>query len=205
MADSDYDVKETLLGNIKSFLIFFAIYLYFAGWTYDFILFKEFGLSLNELDIPFYYFLMYSFPVVADHIIFVTSLLIAGGVLIYFSGTFWGRIILPVSLLLLFPTTYLLSVNTAKSYAGEIRLSGGGDRLPIRFHLKKIDALKLESDMEGFHDLNKKWKLKLLTQTSQNYYALYAYKTNTPEAGLPLTRVFIIPVDSIARAETRKM
>ncbi len=38
-----------------------AIYCYFAGWVYTYHLFSHFGLTLSAIDIPVYYFFMYSY------------------------------------------------------------------------------------------------------------------------------------------------
>jgi hypothetical protein len=50
-----------VLAGIRDVLFVFAIYSYFAGWVYAYRLYSHFGLSLNAVEIPAYYFFVYAY------------------------------------------------------------------------------------------------------------------------------------------------
>lgn len=52
-----------ILKSIRDIAFLFAIYLYFAGWTYRWYYLDYFGLSLTQADMEFYYFFVYAFDV----------------------------------------------------------------------------------------------------------------------------------------------
>src|SRR4029077_5260110 len=55
-----------LFSALKDIVPVLAIYSYFAGWIYAYSFFKAFRVPVSSLDIPFQYFLMYSFSALAS-------------------------------------------------------------------------------------------------------------------------------------------
>ena len=56
--------ERDFLSTLKNTVFVIAVHLYFAGWIYNFYLYKHFGINLGSLNIPFYYFFVYSFTVI---------------------------------------------------------------------------------------------------------------------------------------------
>jgi hypothetical protein len=54
----------SLLTRVAGVLSIIGVYLYFAGWIRLYEYYREFGLSLDSLDVPVYSFLIYSYGVI---------------------------------------------------------------------------------------------------------------------------------------------
>ena len=54
---------RNLLSKLRDLILIIAICCYFMGWIYAHYFYKHFGISLNSLDISFYYFFVYSYSV----------------------------------------------------------------------------------------------------------------------------------------------
>lgn len=143
------------------------------GWTYAFYLFNHFGISLNSIEIPFYYFFVYSYSVItgAPAIIAVGVALIVICLVTSFAPIClkefplkkWALILL---LILLFPTFFSIAKKRAVNDALNIRSYGR----KVIFVFKK-DATKLYP--KEFINANNENKLKILTQTNDRFYVLY--------------------------------
>jgi hypothetical protein len=167
--------KEDSFGSQETFsilrnVIFIAaIYCYFTGWTYSFYLFNHFGISINSVDIPFYYFFIYSYSVITN--ISAIIAIIATPIVILlvnsFAPNFLKKLVPPFILIVLF----LISFSIARQRANEESLSiRTGYAKTIIFVFKK-DGVKFYS--KEFMDANNNGKLKLLTQTNDRFYVIY--------------------------------
>lgn len=58
---------NTYLSNLRNVTFFIAVYLYLAGFVYQYYLYRHLGISLGSLDIPFYYFFVYSYTVIMEN------------------------------------------------------------------------------------------------------------------------------------------
>lgn len=58
--------KSPLLTTLKEAAFFVAIYLYFTGFVYIYYFYEHFGISLNSIEVPFYYFFVYSYNVITS-------------------------------------------------------------------------------------------------------------------------------------------
>lgn len=45
---------------LKTIALFAGIYCYFTGWTYAYYMLNHFGISHTSIEIPTYYFIIYS-------------------------------------------------------------------------------------------------------------------------------------------------
>src|SRR5437763_7411 len=60
------DDKSDPLSIVRNWMLVLAAYAYFAGWIYAYNLFTRFGLSLHAIEIPAYYFFVYSYFALPD-------------------------------------------------------------------------------------------------------------------------------------------
>jgi hypothetical protein len=168
----NYDLLS-LLSILKDLTFLMAIYLYFMGWIYAYYFFQHFGISLVSVDIPFYYFFVYSYTVISN--ISNNAVFIAvGATIIYLFSTMylkkWNVIwILAVVLIILlsFPAFFDLAKDTGEKKALELRR---GNVNEIVFFFKK-DTAKLYP--QEFISANNKGELKLITQTKDLIYVFY--------------------------------
>lgn len=161
----NYDLLEIL-----RFLFFvIAIYLYFIGWIYAHYFFHYFGISLNSVDIPFYYFFVYSYTVIFNVIggmILVVVILLA----YLFTYSYYKKLGLALILIGLIPLFFYVAQKKADR---EARYKRMGHANTIIFTFKK-DVSKFYP--KEFYDANKKGKLTILTQTKDRFYIFYQPK-----------------------------
>lgn len=145
--------KPQFLPTLKEAAFFAAVYLYFAGYVYIYYYYNSFGISLNALDIPIYYFFVYAFNV------FVS--LKRWGVWRYALGAQWAvilvigilsvvtmivlrkwklRVLVVALLILLFPMTFSFALKAGESDAANVR--GGNYVRPITLAFKD-EAMKI--------------------------------------------------------------
>lgn len=191
--------------GFKEIVVISSVYLYFSGWTYIYFLFDGFGISLHAVDIPFYYFFVYSYSVIETHAISTMFVVVSLFVFLCFSRYMWSKYLIAVLLVALFPATFYIARQTALKEVRNIRSEAGASYPEVRFTLKGAYPAK-HSDQRStisFDALNDGWSLKLLTHTSKYFYAVYVPKKLPKVKALPMTQVFIIPSDNIERVETR--
>lgn len=170
----NYDLLS-LLSILKDLTFLIAIYLYFMGWIYAYYFFQHFGISLVSIDIPFYYFFVYSYTVISNISISNNTVFLAVvATIIYLFITRylkkWGAIwILAIILIILlsFPVFFGLAKETGEKKALELR-RGNVDE--IIFFFKK-DTAKLYP--QEFISANNKGELKLIAQTKDLIYVFY--------------------------------
>src|ERR1700722_16567066 len=137
------------LSFVRNIVFVFALYLYFAGWLHAYYFFLRFGISLNAVDIPAYYFFIYSYSVFGT----------GWGLLIFFLiivflvlGLKWeakrAHIVL-VIFILLFPAVFYAARAAGQKDASKKR---SGSSNTVRFLFKKDTEDRLDA---GVACLNK--------------------------------------------------
>lgn len=76
MRQADSTESGNLLSILRNVIFFIALYLYFIGWLYAYYVFSHFGISLDSVDIPFYYFFVYSYSVIIKNMLWIIGILI---------------------------------------------------------------------------------------------------------------------------------
>lgn len=138
------------------------------GWTYAFYLFNHFGISLNSVDIPFYYFFVYSYSVISDIsaiIAVVVTLIVIP--LVTFAPMYLKKWALTLILIVLFPIFFGIAKEKASTDALYIRM---GYAKKVIFVFKK-DTIKFYP--KEFLNANNQGNLKILTQTNDRFYVIY--------------------------------
>lgn len=163
-------VHPEFLSNLKNVVLIVALYLYFAGWLHAYYFFQQFGVSLHSVDIPVYYFFIYSFSV------FLTfwGAVLLGVVIIFLTLVVkyrpsWGYLMVIASILL-FMGIYFVAKAAGMRDAAEKR---SGYANTVQFVFKKDTAEILDPE---FVDLNRNDRLQLLTMTKDRYLVFYQPK-----------------------------
>ncbi len=99
------------LAILRDLVFIIAIYFYFMGWAYAFYLFNHFGISLNSINIPFYYFFVYSYSVIMDFpaIIVAVVALIVIYLITSCAPIYLRKWSLALLLIILFPTFFWIA------------------------------------------------------------------------------------------------
>jgi hypothetical protein len=155
--------QPEFLSVVKDVVLVFALYLYFAGWLHAYYFFQQFGVSLNSVDIPVYYFFIYSFSVFLTFWGFVVLVVVIISLTLAVKGRpSWGYLLV-IALISLFPGIFYAARAAGMSDASEKR---SGYASTVQFVFKKDAA---ETFDEEFIDLNKNDRLQLLTVTKDRY------------------------------------
>jgi hypothetical protein len=170
--------NQDMLAILRNVILIQSIYIYFMGWTYAFYLFNHFGISLNSVDIPFYYYFAYSYSVITETS--AIKLVVAAFFAIYLVTSFapsyfkkWGLTFyfkkwgLTLLLIVLFPIFFSIAKERADKEALYKRM---GYAKTVSFVFRK-DATK--SYPNEFINANNRGKLKLLIQTNDRFYVIY--------------------------------
>jgi hypothetical protein len=170
-----------------SFII--AIYLYFAGWIYLYFDYNYFGLSIRQVDMEFYSFLIYSVDVLyylVSHWLITSLVIICSVFLVHFIKHTW---IIYIVCVLLFSLLYYCSIQAARTDAKADFCYHGSRLKNIYFVLKdESDSTKkpaantgsgkettplagglINADIAG---LNKQYKLRLLLESKEDYFVI---------------------------------
>ncbi len=171
---------------IANIFFLIAVYLYFIGWIYTYYFLDHFNISFNTIDIPFYYFFVYSYSVITNWLsITVFSISI---IAIYISGVVYASKWIPIFIMLiLFPIFFFLAGQTARSEAVKIRM---GYANKITFFFKKDTINQYPSKfLEG----NDKGKLKIIAQTKERFFVLYQPPSEGNGKEIPFGFVYDVP------------
>lgn len=157
--------KPEMASIAKNAIFVLAIYAYFAGWVYSYFLYNHFGIPLTSVEIPVYFFFIYSYSVISNWWIALACAFIV--IIVYLMAIYWPRVAVLV-MIVLFPLVFYVSKERADRVAKEIRT---GNAKTITFTFKK------EKEMEkvlpqDFLDANKKQSLRLITLTPDRFYVL---------------------------------
>ena len=180
---SDFKTSVVLFRDL---IIFFAIISYFTGWVYLNEYLRHFGLYLANLNVPFYYIFVFSYPPLLDVIyrlpdptwemvcrLLVSLLVLVVSILIcmaaYKVSLMVGHFALALFFLAIIFISFYSAVDTSKNHAGFV-LNGGGKC--IRFFFNE-DIMKSHGDfVPTLLKANEKNHLRLVWRTSEEVYAV---------------------------------
>ncbi len=174
------DVKneDSFLKKFAELSFVITIFLYFAGWIYIYEYFNYFGLSIRELEVDFYYVLIYSLNVFFylfkfDNFI-TTLLLVATIITIVFLVMFQGnRKIVPwVSCFILFFFLYHTSMKAGRDEAKAARMYKTSLLRKVAFVLK--DTTTSHPAFNLLRISNRDRKLRLLAVNKDAYFVIIA-------------------------------
>ena len=171
---------------LRDFVVIAAITLYFTGWLYIHSFYNIFGLSSLSLEIPFHYFFVYSYLVIAHAYskviadvfstsVFIAILLAMVAFAIFLRGTFAPAHVKRISVILLIVIVLPAFLYQARKNAIELAMERSkevrrGKAPKIMFVLKKETARVYP---EEFINANKDGGLRLLLHTKERYYAFF--------------------------------
>jgi hypothetical protein len=179
------------LKTVRDITFIIAIYLYFAGWIYIYRYFDFFGLSIRQVDMDFYYFIVYSLNVLVYLIkhwfIAVPVLILAIALIRYVKRKEIPYIIC----IALFAGIYFAALNAAVYAAQTDMLYNGSGLKNISFVLKKeapeaksakYDLLKDSTTIPGAPEMisneitmaNDSCALRLIIATKEDYFVIKA-------------------------------
>ena len=179
------------LKTVRDITFILATYLYFAGWIYIYRYFDFFGLSIRQVDMDFYYFIVYSLNVLVyliKHWFITGPALILAVALIRYVKRRETPYIICVAL---FGGLYFASLNAAENAAETDMLYNGSGLKNISFVLKKeateakADKYRLPTDtttIPGAPEMiskeitmaNDSSGLRLIIATKEDYFVLKA-------------------------------
>jgi len=164
MTAADENGKQSMASIAKNAIFVLAIYAYFSGWVYSYFLYNHFGIPLTSVEIPVYFFFIYSYSVIANWWIALACTVIV--IAVYLIAINWPRVAV-LAMIVLFPLVFYVSKDQAEMVAKEIR---SGDAKTITFIFKNGMKQFLPQD---FLDANEKRGLKLITLTPDRFYVLH--------------------------------
>lgn len=183
------DKKDDFLTVLRNFVFFLAVYLYFIGWTYFYYFYSHFGVSIYSLDIPVYYFFVYSYSVIlANFWWFVCAAGIFTAVIFILRDRKDLRKLFTVVLLLItFPLSFKMAKRTA-FHSGILLRQGFGQTANLVFKDPSVPsrypALLVEANNNG--------GLRLLTQTKDKVFVIFQPSDDTPGSELPMCFTYIL-------------
>jgi hypothetical protein len=159
--------QPELFSVLKNVVFIFALYLYFAGWLHAYYFFQQFGISLSSVDIPVYYFFIYSYSVFLTFWGFVVLLFLITALTLAVKCRPRGAYLFVIAFILLFPAIFYAARAAGTRDANEKR---SGYAKTVEFIFKKDAAEKLDTE---FVELNAKGQLQLLTLTKDRYLVFH--------------------------------
>ena len=195
---SNGDEKFSLLKRVAELTVLLAFYLYFAGWSYASELFASFGLSLNAIETPVYFFIVYAYRVFFASFFGIVLLLFLAGGWYVLALSAWSRraelLFVGTLAILPFPGIHWLAIHAAATTASEIR---SGHATTVTFTARpdaKYDP--------KFLDFIQNTTFFLITQTDETYYVFYQRPAEPGTMELPRAEEYDIPADDFV---ARKM
>ena len=199
----------SMIKIIRDLILIIAIYLYFIGWLYQYFVLDNFGISLNALNIPPYYFFVYAYSVIEDHYLILLVVLLIATSCYLIVQAYLSKFLLPAVLILtiiVFRYSFYLSQTTAVKEAQAIR-SGHAHKISFVFKKKVSQFLPKEFlDANNNINANNHNELWLIIQATDGYYVLYqhipdeevipsgiVYKVNKSDVILVITKIDDVP------------
>lgn len=174
------------LETARNVLYIGAVYLYAIGWSYVYFLFKGFGITLYALDIPFHFFFLYSYGVLADHpgwLLGSAASLLGSTALKPPGPRHW---VLTGLLVVFLPLFLHLARQTATRDINALRHGQGRS---VRFAFKdKQRASRYSAD---FQYADTSGALTLVTEAKDEYYVFHQPASDS--AVLPIGTTFVVP------------
>jgi hypothetical protein len=182
-ANNETSGKSETLAILRNATVIVAIYLYFTGWVYAYFVYQNhFGVSFSSLEIPVYYFFVYSYTVIDYAFLLLSSYLGSDPIalpavlvflalnLVFILQSIQAnayKYVLILILISVFPLTFYLARNTAIDVAIKMRT---GQARKIEFVLKKDSR---QTFPRNFLTANKKGNLRLLIQTKERFIVFH--------------------------------
>ena len=171
---------KNIIAVLRDTIVFFAILLYFVGWVYLNEYLSHFGIYLSNLELPFYYYFIYSYspifsalldPSLADilrFIVLVTLIIIC--VFSYKKSAKYGHISATALCVGIFLIFFHLALEKSHLHASYV-INGGGKK--IKFIFKEDVLKKYEKELRhGILKDNAESNLRLVWRTDKEVYAV---------------------------------
>jgi hypothetical protein len=174
-------LEKSDLAAARDVSLILAVYLYFAGWTYQFYFLGHFGVALTALEIPVYYFFLYAFSAIT----FYTSLIVLLSILVILCVMTLTMLSLPgrikqrlhtsskfifiLTLILLFPILFYAAKEAGEIRAKELR-TGRYSSKSVKFLLKPELAKRYPKELLSANEMG---KLKLLVHNKDFYFIFW--------------------------------
>jgi hypothetical protein len=191
---TEQDRIPDFLATLKKSVFFIAVYLYFIGWLYAYYIFDCFGISLNSVDIPFYFFIVYSFTVIALNKLWFILMLGCLFAMNFIKSSVTQKTILTLFLVVLFPVLFYLTYESAKKEAIQIRL---GDAKIISFIFSDNAVSHYPQE---FINNNANENLMLFAQTKDYFYVFSQKRGDNRIPEIPRGNIYVIPKTNILLA-----
>ncbi|MGF6870621.1 hypothetical protein [Paraburkholderia sp. MM5477-R1] len=199
---SESDNKSDFSAYLTGSALLFGAYFYFISWMHLYFYYRELGISLMSLDIPIYYFLVYSYS--AINVPSKTTYIIVFLVILFFTilDRRWSwdkkslvieifhRVLLTGFILLVFIFGYMIARGQGLDQAREAR-RGGLRTVHIVF---KKEALTNLPDEIASSD--REFAMKYITETKDNLYVLVQPGIHLDPR--PIGYTYIIPRKGLA-------
>ena len=194
------EAEGSFLKTCRDLAFIAAIYLYFIGFVHIRAFYNEFGLSISSADVQVYYPIIYSYEVLTRLPCWMWLTILVGGGLMFY-GVYrcpkkaWRLVLtLIIGIVVLVILGYEANLSGAK-HAREFRAGYGAHTIRLTF--SPALSRQLPKDLIELNDEGRLW---LLSATKDRY--LVCYQPTMIDNELPYARVFAIPTDNIAVAET---
>ena len=186
MAKSDKNEKKDLPSILRNLVFFIAVYLYFIGWIYEFYYYRNFGIPLSALDIPVYYFFIFSYSAVEFKIIWYVILIGILILLVFIPRDAIRKWAIVFYMIILFPLSFYLAKSASDQYALKVRR---GSAKTISFVLKGDASNRYPPE---FLSANERGDLRFLTQTKDRFY-VFLQPIDPDQPVLPVASSYIVP------------
>ena len=153
-----------VFSSFKELAFGLGIYTYFLGWIYAYYYFLSFQITLASLDIPVYYFAIYSFSALYCK----NGISVLSAVLLTLPFVQRRRYALYALFVLLIPVFYHLGRTRGLEDADSIRSRGDNDRVEL-----SLDPKVQESLSSDLIENNKNGKLRFLEETKDRLILFY--------------------------------
>ena len=191
------DFKESI-AIFRDLIIFFAIISYFMGWVYLNQYLGHFGLYLANIDIPFHYYFIFSYPPVFEAIhdptwsdglkLLILAISILACVVAYKMRVMAGYFAVAACFLCVIIVSFQLAVEKSQRHANYV-LEGGGKKIAFvftqdvtRVYGPQIDSTLLKANRDD--------RLRLVWRTDKEVYAVDVGDSKAPKP------TYRIPVSS---------
>ena len=178
----------------RDLTLFMAATMYFLGFVYQYYYFSSLGVSLGQLQIPVYYFFVYSYGVISRYWwllafgTFICSIGIRLSQKAYQRFAVWRPVIAGLPALLVVFVLFGAARAAGARLAAEVR---NGNYAPqVKFVFKAEIWSILHKELEQANNAD---QLRLLTQTSDMYYVLSQDVPSNGFRELPVGYVYFVP------------
>lgn len=173
------DFKESVT-IFRDLIIFFAIISYFMGWVYLNEYLSHFGLYLANLDIPFHYYFIFSYPPMLEAIseptwsdgiyALVIIVMISLTVAAYKVRVMAGYFMVAACFLCILLIAFELASGKSQGHARYV-LDGGGKKIAFIFDSEIVDVYG-SAMADSLQAANIENRLRLVWRTDRDVYVV---------------------------------